>query len=372
MRSSHTGIIHARIMGALFLLVFVFYGAGRHFFDVANPAIKYIGATLIVINSILVFCIGILFRKILRKHNAWVGSIYFAGRLVEALALANIVINLFQTPNWNDDTAYFVGMLVLGISSVPMCWVLYKYRLSPRWLSIWGLVGYSIFSVGFSMEFFGKQWSIYLLGVAGLWEVVFGCWLIIYNGRYKKSHPVASSQNGLLIRGHSPRWINDFTDLKAAIDSGLHGLDYSIEHVGSTAVPGLAAKPIIDMDIIYSDIKVFEKIKLALEKMGYYHAGNQGIEDRDVFKRSGQGTAVLDTVKHHLYVCAADSKALERHILSRNFLRKNDWAKQKYQQMKYDLAKRAGEDRKIYAELKEQSVNDFIDSMIEEERRTAN
>jgi len=129
----------------------------------------------------------------------------------------------------------------------------------------------------------------------------------------------------------------------------------------------------IDIDIIYSDKQDLEKIKLGLENIGYYHAGNQGIEDRDVFKRSGHGkSAVLDTIKHHLYVCAADSKALERHILSRNYLRKNDWAKQKYQQMKYDLAEKAGEDRKIYAELKEQYVNDFIDSIMAEEKRSTN
>ena len=138
-------------------------------------------------------------------------------------------------------------------------------------------------------------------------------------------------------------------------------------------MPNLAAKPIIDIDIIYSNRAVFEKIKFRLENIGYYHAGNQGFEDREVFKRNGQGTwAVLNTVKHHLYVCSADSKALERHILFRNFLRNNDWAKQKYQQMKYDLAERAGEDRKINAELKEQCVNDFIDCIIAEQKRTNN
>ena len=104
--------------------------------------------------------------------------------------------------------------------------------------------------------------------------------------------------------------------------------------------------------------------------MGYYHNGNQGIEDRDVFKWSGKKTnEILEAIQHHLYVCPADSKALERHILSRNFLRKNDWARLKYQQMKYDLAEMAHQDRKIYAELKELHMNDFIDSMIEEEKR---
>ena len=110
-----------------------------------------------------------------------------------------------------------------------------------------------------------------------------------------------------------------------------------------------------------------------LEKTGYYHNGNQGIKDRDVFKRNGKLTnELLDRVKHHLYVCPVDSKALERHILSRNFLRNNDWARLKYQQMKYELAEKANQDRKVYAALKELNVNDFIDSIVEEEKRTPN
>ncbi len=123
----------------------------------------------------------------------------------------------------------------------------------------------------------------------------------------------------MIIQGYSSTWMNDFTNLKRAIEARLHGLEYSIEHVGSTAVPNLAAKPIIDIDIIYSD----KDDKFGLENLGYYHAGNQGIEDRDLFKRSGKSTSrILDGIKHHLYVCAADSKALERHILSRNFFKK--------------------------------------------------
>ncbi len=173
------------------------------------------------------------------------------------------------------------------------------------------------------------------------------------------------SKNSMLIEKYTSNWIKNFTDIKAEIDQGLHKLDYSIEHVGSTAVPNLASKPIIDIDIIYANPAYWTEIKLRLEEIGYYHNGNQGIEDRDVFKRNGaQTNKILDTIKHHLYVCPAHSTALKRHLLSRDFLRKNDWARVKYQQMKYELAEKANQDRKKYAELKELNVNDFIDSII--------
>jgi GrpB-like predicted nucleotidyltransferase (UPF0157 family) len=177
----------------------------------------------------------------------------------------------------------------------------------------------------------------------------------------------------MIIEVYTPNWIKDFTDIKSEIKNRLYGLVYTIEHVGSTSVPNLDSKPIIDIDIIFTKQLDFEKIKLGLEKIGYYHNGNQGIEDREVFKRNGKLTnEILDRINHHLYVCPVDSKALERHILSRNFLRKNDWARLKYQQMKYELAVKANQDRKLYAALKELSVNDFIDSIIEEEKRTHN
>lgn len=176
----------------------------------------------------------------------------------------------------------------------------------------------------------------------------------------------------MLIEQYTSKWIDDFKNLKCQIEIGLQGLVYTIEHVGITSVPNLAAKPIIDIDIIYSNQSAYEKIKLGLEKIGYYHNGNQGIEDREVFKRNnGIINKILDSIKHHLYVCPVESEALERHILSRNYLRKNEWARTKYQQMKYKLAEKSNQNQKLYAALKELNVNNFIDTIIEEERNFA-
>ncbi len=173
----------------------------------------------------------------------------------------------------------------------------------------------------------------------------------------------------MLIEKYNPVWIQQFENIKQAISNALNALTYTIEHVGSTAVPGLDAKPIIDLDIIYTNPEEFIKIKKALENAGYFHNGNQGIEDREAFKRNGkQFHAILDTIQHHLYVCPAYSKALERHLLSRNYLRTHEWARIKYQQMKYEIAEKAGQDKKIYAALKELTVNEFIDTIIAEEK----
>lgn len=175
----------------------------------------------------------------------------------------------------------------------------------------------------------------------------------------------------MLLQKYTSVWIDHFTVITFELETAFSELTYTIEHVGSTSVPNLDAKPIIDIDIVYYNPADFNKIKSSLEKTGYAHNGNQGIKDRDVFKRNGTIiNDVLDSIKHHLYVCPDGSKALERHILSRNFLRKNDWARIKYQQIKYELADRANQDKKLYAALKELNVNDFIDSIIDEEKST--
>ncbi len=176
----------------------------------------------------------------------------------------------------------------------------------------------------------------------------------------------------MLIEKYTSDWNKDFADLKREIENGLNGLEYSIEHVGSTSVPNLDSKPIIDIDIIYENESEFERIKSGLIKLGYYHNGNQGIEKREVFKRYRNSlNGILDSISHHLYVCPMGSEPLERHILMRNYLRKNDWARLKYQEMKYKLAEKAKQNKKVYAELKELNVNEFIDEIIKKEKTNA-
>lgn len=173
----------------------------------------------------------------------------------------------------------------------------------------------------------------------------------------------------MLLSKYNSNWITQFHSIKAKIENVL-GVDmYVIEHVGSTSIPLLDAKPIIDIDIIYHTQDDFEVIKSGLEKLGYDHHGNQGIADREVFKRNqNYMDDLLDTIKHHLYVCPIHSAALERHLLTRDFMRKNEWARLQYQELKYEMAARANQDRKTYHALKEAHINSFLDLMVEKEK----
>ena len=174
-RNNSVTIFNARIIGIFFLLAFLAYGIGRQLFESADKPEKYLGALLILANSAIVLFIGILLRKTLTRYNSIVGNIYFFTRIFEALALSTILLKGVVS----DDLGYFLAMLVLGIGSIPMCLTLYKHKVSPSWLAIWGAIGYAVFAFGFLMELFGKEWSIYFLGPGGLWEVVFAIWLIV-------------------------------------------------------------------------------------------------------------------------------------------------------------------------------------------------
>ncbi len=170
----------------------------------------------------------------------------------------------------------------------------------------------------------------------------------------------------MLIKEYQASWANDFMAIKNIIQQALAPLIIPIEHVGSTSVVGLAAKPIIDIDMVYENEADFSTIKKNLEQLGYYHNGDQGIKDREVFKRveSAKKHPVLDTIIHHLYLCPVHSVELQRHLAFRDYLRENSEARQEYGQLKYRIAERAEQDMMTYAYLKQTMARSFVESIL--------
>ncbi|MEL7146981.1 MAG: GrpB family protein [Bacteroidota bacterium] len=170
----------------------------------------------------------------------------------------------------------------------------------------------------------------------------------------------------MLIKQYTTEWVNQYQRLRDVLSLGLNSCNFEIEHVGSTAVPGLDAKEIIDIDIIYETPEDFSGVKSVLQRLGYYHNGDQGIKDREVFKREkSQSHPFLDAITHHLYVCIKGSHALSEHLLFRNYLRTNEKARADYQQLKHHLASQVNQHRKAYNRLKETAAREFIQSILE-------
>ena len=129
-------------------------------------------------------------------------------------------------------------------------------------------------------------------------------------------------------------WESAFEKIKDETEAVIGDMILGIEHIGSTSVRGLSAKPCIDIDVIIKDYSVFDEIVRRLGTIGYIHEGNLGIKDREAFKYTDKPHLMM----HHLYVCPQYSEELKRHIVFRDFLRHNKEAVMKYSAVKEKAA----------------------------------
>ena len=147
-------------------------------------------------------------------------------------------------------------------------------------------------------------------------------------------------------------WLEVFEKIRRELSIAVGDLAISIEHVGSTSVEGLWAKPIIDIDIVIADDTRFQVVAEKLASIGYYHRGDQGIEGREVFKYQGK----QHLMAHHLYVCSLGSVELERHIALRDYLRCHRDAVEEYGRIKREGAERFPDDIDAYIAFKAEFI----------------
>lgn len=159
----------------------------------------------------------------------------------------------------------------------------------------------------------------------------------------------------VIVLPYDPKWKNDFEEIKQELVNAIGDLILCIEHVGSTSVEGLSAKPIIDIDVVISDYSVFDGIVSKLSAIGYFHEGDLGIKDREAFKYSDKP----HLQKHHLYVCPQNSNELLRHITFRDFLRNDPEAVKKYSKVKEEAAKLFPDNMDKYIEYKTPCIKEL-------------
>ncbi|MBQ9157268.1 MAG: GrpB family protein [Eubacterium sp.] len=138
----------------------------------------------------------------------------------------------------------------------------------------------------------------------------------------------------VIVLPYDEQWEQDFLKIKAELNNALGQLAIRIEHVGSTSVQGLSAKPVIDIDVVIKDYNVLEDVIDILSEIGYQYEGNLGIVGREAFKYDGKE----HLQKHHLYVCPEDSPELKRHIAFRDYLRTHPDTMREYGHIKEEGA----------------------------------
>jgi GrpB-like predicted nucleotidyltransferase (UPF0157 family) len=134
------------------------------------------------------------------------------------------------------------------------------------------------------------------------------------------------------VAPYDPQWQTDFERVSRELSIALSGVDVlTIEHVGSTSVPGLPAKPIIDIDIVVCP-EALRRALAALEAAGYAYQGELGIDDRHALK------APDDQPHRNVYVCLDGCLALRNHLAVRETLRSNTDLRDEYARVKRTLA----------------------------------
>ena len=162
-----------------------------------------------------------------------------------------------------------------------------------------------------------------------------------------------------LVSPYDQAWPEWFERLKVRIELLLNDVPHTIEHVGSTAIPGMTAKPIIDIDVVI-ERKDFQEVQQRLARVGYTHQGDKGIPDREAFDLADPQTK-QSLPPHHLYVCMRGAPELHKHLVFRDFMRRHpEWIR-RLSAHKVDLCERCDNDRQAYIDGKAEMVQQITE-----------
>jgi GrpB-like predicted nucleotidyltransferase (UPF0157 family) len=165
--------------------------------------------------------------------------------------------------------------------------------------------------------------------------------------------------DSIKLEPHNPRWAKDFELERGRILAALGhvtrgGILEQVHHIGSTSIPGIKAKPVIDMLLEVYPLPKPEVGLPALEKLGYEYRGEAGIPGR-LFFRTNPRT-------RHLHVVEAGTNEFTRdHLLFRDYLRANLGARQRYENLKLELVQKYQFDREAYTTGKTELVRELLE-----------
>ena len=171
-----------------------------------------------------------------------------------------------------------------------------------------------------------------------------------------EKEPLPSEQREVELVPHNPEWSQKADQEISRLLEGLTVPIIGIYHIGSTSVPGIKAKPILDFVMEVDNQEAVVNSVAEFEILGYQNNGEFGIPGRQFFTRDTDGERT-----HHLHVFQKGHPDIDRHIIFRDYLRANPEAARKYEKLKEKLAIRFPKQSGNYTEAK----SDFILSMDE-------
>lgn len=157
----------------------------------------------------------------------------------------------------------------------------------------------------------------------------------------------------LAVVAYDASWPSQFQSIQNSVLPLIAELIIGFEHVGSTSIEGLAAKPVIDIDAIYRNKSFLPEIIRRLETLGYIYEGNKGIPGREAFKAP-------PGIRHHLYVCEEGCLALRNHLAIRDYLKAHPAEREAYAQLKFELAPMYEKSPAEYGEAKTEFLTGIL------------
>lgn len=158
----------------------------------------------------------------------------------------------------------------------------------------------------------------------------------------------------VVVVPYDDKWPEEFETESLLISRILNGVVMAVHHIGSTAVPGLSAKPVIDIMLEVSDIHELDTCNEAMSRAGYVARSENGIKERRYFTKGG------DKRSYQLHAFATGNIQLLRHLAFRDYLLNNREIAAKYAEIKYTAALLSGNEPHRYSALKASFIEDHL------------
>lgn len=148
-------------------------------------------------------------------------------------------------------------------------------------------------------------------------------------------------------------WPMEFAAEAARIEQACAGLPIRLEHVGSTSIPGLSAKPVIDILAGRPGNMSGDAYVSAFKQLGYEHKGSFGVPGRNYFRRGSPRT-------HHVHLVSWSSELWQDHLLFRDYLRTHPLVAREYDTIKRELAAMYLQDKERYTDAKGPFIRSIV------------
>lgn len=166
-------------------------------------------------------------------------------------------------------------------------------------------------------------------------------------------------EGAVILKKHHSGWKLKFLEEKDNLHKVLRNIALDIQHFGSTAIPNLLAKPIIDIIVSVRDISEVEKVKKDLKMAGYeFHKGKPNKKKLLLFK----GSKEMRTF--HIHIVETDNPIWRHNIVFRDYLLSNPKAVHEYEKIKIELARKYPNDRDSYFDEKSKYIEKIIARLI--------